>query len=32
VSLVSHNLIILPLFVFENPFGTYNIHITRRLN
>jgi hypothetical protein len=31
-SLVSHNLTILPLFVLKNSFGSYNIHITRRLN
>jgi hypothetical protein len=31
-SLVPHNLTIPPLFVFENPFGSYHIHITRRLN
>jgi hypothetical protein len=27
-----HNLTILPLFVFKNPFGSYDIHITRGLN
>jgi hypothetical protein len=32
MNLVSHNLTILPLFVLENPFGSYHIHITRRLN
>jgi hypothetical protein len=32
VSLVSHNFTILPLFIFENSFGSYHIHITRRLN
>jgi hypothetical protein len=32
MSLVPHNLIILPLFVFENSFGSYDIHITRGLN
>jgi hypothetical protein len=31
-SLVPHNLTILPLFVFENPFGSYDIHISRWLN
>jgi hypothetical protein len=29
MSLVPHNLTILPLFVFKNPFGSYHIYITR---
>jgi hypothetical protein len=32
VSLVPHNLTIHPLFVFENPFSFYLIHILRGLN
>jgi hypothetical protein len=32
MTLVPHNLTILPLFVFENPFGSYDIDITRGLN
>jgi hypothetical protein len=32
VSLVSHNLIILSLLIFENPLSSYDIHITRGLN
>jgi hypothetical protein len=32
VSLVPHNLTILTLFVFKNPFGSYDIHISRGLN
>jgi hypothetical protein len=32
VSLVPHNLIILPLFVFKNPFGSYDIHIFQGIN
>jgi hypothetical protein len=31
-SHVSHNLTILPLFVFKTPFNFYDIHITRGLN
>jgi hypothetical protein len=31
-SLVPHNLTILPLFVFKNSFGSYDIHISRGLN
>jgi hypothetical protein len=31
-SLISHNPTILPLFFFENSFGSYHIHITRRFN
>jgi hypothetical protein len=31
-SLVPHNLTILLLVVFENPLGSYNIHISRGLN
>jgi hypothetical protein len=31
-SLVSHNLTILSLFVFENSFRSYHIDITRGLN
>jgi hypothetical protein len=31
-SLVPHNLTILPLLIFGNPFGSYDIHITRGLN
>jgi hypothetical protein len=30
--LVSHDLTILPLYVFKNSFGTYDIHISRGLN
>jgi hypothetical protein len=30
--LVPHNLTILPLFVLENPFGSYDTHISRGLN
>jgi hypothetical protein len=32
VSLIPHNLTILPLFVFENTFDFYHIHIMRGLN
>jgi hypothetical protein len=32
VSLIPHNLTILPLLVFENPFGSYDIHISQGLN
>jgi hypothetical protein len=31
-SLVPHDLTILPLFVFKNPFGSYDINISRGLN
>jgi hypothetical protein len=32
VSLVSHNLAVLPLFVLEHPFGANNIDSMRRIN
>jgi hypothetical protein len=32
VSLIPHNLTILPLFVFENPFSSYDVHLTRGFN
>jgi hypothetical protein len=31
-SLVPHNLTILPLFVFKDPFGSYDIHISLEIN
>jgi hypothetical protein len=32
VSLVPHNLTILPLFVLKNSFGSYDIHISQWIN
>jgi hypothetical protein len=31
-GIVPHNLTILPLFVLKNPFGSYDIHISRGIN
>jgi hypothetical protein len=31
-SLVPHNLTILPMFVFKDSFGSYDIHISRGMN
>jgi hypothetical protein len=32
VSLISHNLTVLPLFVLEHPFGVNHIDSMRRIN
>jgi hypothetical protein len=32
VSLISHNLIVLPLFILEHPFGANHIDSMRRIN